>query len=81
VFNSDDEALLVIIWRYLADIKLWASRCHSTHSASALNNWCVRFEPPEFFLATFVTILPPSHLSPCNDPCCTIVRLLMFMLA
>jgi hypothetical protein len=34
VFNSDDEALPVVIRSCLADIKLWASR------------WCISFEPP-----------------------------------
>jgi hypothetical protein len=46
VFNSVDETLHVISQRCIKDLKLWASRCHSAPSASVLNNWCLRFDPP-----------------------------------
>ncbi|KAK1642427.1 hypothetical protein QYE76_060232 [Lolium multiflorum] len=46
VFNNQDEPLMMVTRRCLADLRLWAHRCTVPTSASMITNWVFSFEPP-----------------------------------
>jgi hypothetical protein len=82
VFNSEDEALHTVTRRCLADVRLWASRCHNSASASVLINWCITFDPLNVLPALASSSLSPPPLSLCNGhPMYSGYSLLMFRLA